>query len=115
VLYDAPSLKARKLYVVSRGYPLEVVVVVEGWSKVRDAAGALSWIESRHLGDRRTVVVTAPRAQVRQAAAQDAPLVFEAERDVVLELLEPARGGWLRVRHRDGQTGYVSAAQVWGA
>ncbi|MGH8700070.1 MAG: hypothetical protein ACREVR_02685, partial [Burkholderiales bacterium] len=33
VLYDAPSAKAKKLYVVSHGYPVEVLVVVEGWSK----------------------------------------------------------------------------------
>ncbi|HEX9686982.1 MAG TPA: hypothetical protein VGA25_14145, partial [Burkholderiales bacterium] len=32
VLYDAPSAKAKKLYVVNLGYPVEVVVVVEGWS-----------------------------------------------------------------------------------
>ena len=35
VLYDAPSAKSKKLYVVSQGYPVEIVVVVEGWSKVR--------------------------------------------------------------------------------
>ena len=114
VLYDAPSVKARKLYVVNRGYPLEVVVVVEGWSKVRDASGDLMWIESRHLADRRTVLVKAPLAQVREAADDSAPMVFQAQQNVLLELLEVA-GGWLRVRHRDGQAGYVRVTQVWGA
>jgi flagellar basal body rod protein FlgF len=33
----------------------------------------------------------------------------------LLELLEVTSGGWLRVRHRDGQSGYVRVAQVWGA
>ena len=42
-----PSVKSKKLYVVNRGYPLEVVVVVEGWSKVRDASGELAWIETK--------------------------------------------------------------------
>jgi len=114
VLYDAPSVKARKLYVVSHGYPVEVVVVVEGWTKVRDASGELTWIESKHLTDKRTVLVKTPLAQVRQAAVDTAPLVFEAEQDVLLELLGIASGGWLRVRHRDGQSGYVRVAQVWG-
>jgi flagellar basal body rod protein FlgF len=41
-------------------------------------------------------------------------VVFEAARDVLLELLGVASGGWLRVRHRDGQAGYVRVAQVWG-
>lgn len=114
ILYDAPSAKAKKLFVVNQGYPFEVVVVVEGWSKVRDAGGELTWIESRHLADRRTVLVRAPLAQVREAADDGAPVVFQAQQNVLLDLLEVA-GGWLRVRHRDGQSGYVRVGQVWGA
>jgi SH3-like domain-containing protein len=114
VLFDAPSIKAKKLYVVSQGYPVEVVVVVEGWSKVRDASGELTWIESRHLTEKRTVLVKTALAQVREAADETAPVVFEVQQDVLLELLEVTRGGWLRVRHRDGQVGYVRVAQVWG-
>jgi SH3-like domain-containing protein len=115
VLYDAPSAKAKKLYVVSHGYPVEVVVVVEGWSKVRDASGELTWIESKQLSDKRTVMVRMPLAQVREAADDNAPVAFQAQQNVLLELLEVASGGWLRVRHRDGQSGYVRVAQVWGA
>lgn len=114
VLYDAPSAKAKKLYVVSHGYPVEVVVVVEGWSKVRDASGELTWIESKLLSEKRTVVVRMPLAQVREAADDSAPVAFQAQQNVLLELLEVAGSGWLRVRHRDGTSGYVRVAQVWG-
>jgi SH3-like domain-containing protein len=115
VLYDAPSAKAKKLYVVSYGYPVEVLVVVEGWSKVRDAAGEMTWIQSKQLSDARTVMVRTPLAQVREAADDNAPVAFQAQQNVLLELLEVASGGWLRVRHRDGQSGYVRVAQIWGA
>jgi len=115
VLYDAPSAKAKKLYVVSHGYPVEVLVMVEGWSKVRDAAGEMTWIQSKQLSDARTVMVRTPLAQVREAADDNAPVAFQAQQNVLLELLEVASGGWLRVRHRDGQSGYVRVAQVWGA
>jgi SH3-like domain-containing protein len=115
VLYDAPSAKAKKLFVVSRGYPVEVVVLVEGWVKVRDASGDLTWIESRHLSDKRTVMVRAPVAQVRQSADDAAPVVFQAQQSVILDLLEVHTGGWLRVGHRDGQSGFVKVSQVWGA
>lgn len=114
VLYDAPSAKSKKLFVVNQGYPLEVVVVVEGWSKVRDANGDLLWVESKHLTDKRTVLVKAPLAQVREAADDSAPVVFQAQQNVLLEVVEAA-GAWLRVRHRDGQAGFVRVAQVWGA
>lgn len=115
VLYDAPSAKAKKLYVVSQGYPLEVVVVLEGWIKVRDASGELAWVESKALSEKRTVMVKVPVAPVRQAADDASPIVFEAQQNVILELEDAAPGAWLRVKHRDGQAGFIKAADVWGA
>ncbi len=115
ILYDAPSVKAKKLYVVNRGYPLEVTVVLEGWTKVRDAAGEFTWIESRQLTGKRTVMVKVATVQVRQNADDAAPVAFQARQNVILEFVEAVPGGWLRVRHQDGHGGYVRAAQVWGA
>ena len=114
VLYDAPSQKGSKLFVIKRDTPVEVVVGLEGWAKVRDSAGGLAWIERKYLSDKRSVIVTAERAEVRQKAEEGAPLVFEAEKNVALEYLEAAPGGWIKVHHRDGPTGYVRANQIWG-
>lgn len=113
VLYDAPSAKSSKLFIVSRGYPLEVVVQVEGWVKVRDAAGTLSWVESKSLDNTRNVLLKTATT-VRQKPAADAPAAFEAQRDLLLELVEGASAGWVHVRHRDGTAGYVRATDVWG-
>ena len=33
---------------------------------------------------------------------------------VVLDLLEAPSSGWVKVRHRDGATGFVAINQVWG-
>lgn len=115
ILYDAPSEKSQKRYILTQGYPVEVVVVVEGWTKVRDAKGVLTWVESKHLADKRFLIVTAPVAQIREKPDDDARVVFEAEQNVLLELLKVEPGGWLRVRHRDGDEGFVKITQVWGA
>jgi SH3-like domain-containing protein len=114
VLYDAPSAKAKKLYVVNQGYPLEVVVVVEGWVKVRDANGEFTWVESKALTDKRTVMVKVPVAAVRQAADEASAIIFQAQQNVILELENVASAGWLRVKHRDGQSGFIKVADVWG-
>jgi SH3-like domain-containing protein len=114
VLYDAPSKAATPLYVVQRNYPLEVIVNLEGWVKVRDAAGALSWIEKKSLGERRTLLVTGASAEARAKPEEGAPAVFSAAQNVTLELVEVAPNGWLRVRHADGASGYVRAGQLWG-
>jgi SH3-like domain-containing protein len=114
ILYDGPTAKSSKLFVVNKGYPLEVLVTVEGWVKVRDANGAFSWVEASRLTDKRTVMVKTPVAEVRLKPDDGAPLVFQAQQNVLLELVNVS-GSWIQVRHRDGGTGYVRAQQVWGA
>ena len=114
VLYDAPSRAATPLFVVQRNYPLEVIVNLDAWVKVRDQAGALTWIEKKSLGDKRMVLVTAPVADVRVRPEDGAPVAFSVAQNVVLELVEPAQSGWLRVRYVDGTAGYVRASLVWG-
>lgn len=114
ILYDSPSKKGVPQFIIRRYTPVEVVVSLEGWAKVRDAAGGLAWIERAALAERRTLQVTVERAEVRQSADTAAPLVFQAEKGVALELLETGPAGWAKVKHRDGQSGYLRANQVWG-
>ncbi|MDD5177402.1 MAG: SH3 domain-containing protein [Sterolibacterium sp.] len=115
VMYDAPSLKATPLFAIARHTPVEVVVTLEGWCKVRDAAGSMAWVEKRQVSEKRTVLVTAHRAQVRSQPEPNAAIVFEAEKDVVLELVEPLPvAGWAKIRHRSGQGGFIRVNQVWG-
>ena len=113
-MYDAPSVRAKKLFVASRYYPVEVVIIIDSWVKVRDQAGDLVWVEKKTLSDKRTVIVTVPVAEVRQAANDQAALVFQAQQGVALDVAEPPAGGWIRVRHAEGQSGYVKINQVWG-
>ena len=58
---------------------------------------------------------------MRAAPEESAPVVFRAEKDVLLEVTETAATptasatpGWVKVRHRDGASGYVRLAQVFG-
>ena len=117
VLYDAPSVKSKPLYVLGRDYPLEVVVSVEGWLKVRDAGGTVAWLEKKSVSDKRVLVVRAG-ADILASPDASAAVVFKAEPNVLLELVDPdsatATPGWAKVRHRDGQVGFVRIAQVWG-
>jgi SH3-like domain-containing protein len=113
VLYDAPSVRGRKVFVAPRGMPVEVVLNYGDWAKVRDAGGDLAWVEAKSLTAQRNVVVRVPNVRVRAAAEDSAQVVFTADKGVLLELVERA-GEWLKVRHRDGQSGYVKASEVWG-
>ena len=106
------------MYALGRDYPLEVVVNVEGWLKVRDVGGTVAWIEKKSVADKRVLVVRAPVAEVLASPDASAPVVFKAEQNVLLDLVDSdyvtATPGWAKVRHRDGQVGFVRIQQVWG-
>ncbi len=115
ILYDAPSSSAKKVLLLSQNYPVEIIVNLGDWLKVRDAKGSISWVEAKYLSPRRTVMVTASNAEMRSAADAGATLVATLEKDVVLELADSKpSNGWLKVKHRDGVTGYIPIASVWG-
>ena len=113
ILYDAPSLEADKLYILSQSYPVELIVNLNAWIKVRDAAGALSWVESKSLSPKRTVLLLA-KTDIKSAEDPTSALVATVEKDVVLELVENRQNGWVKVKHRDGITGFVQVTNLWG-
>ena len=114
VVYDTPSAAGKKTFILGQGYPVEVLVNLGDWIKVRDAQGSLSWIEAKQLAAKRTVLVKSGQAEVRQAAEAGSALLGKLDKDVVLDMVEPPVNGWVKVKHRDGMTGYVLASSLWG-
>ena len=115
VLYDAPSLEATKLYILNAGYPVEIIVNLGDWLKVRDQLGGLSWIENKHLSTKRTVL-TIEKTDIKSTENAGSTLLALVEKDVTLELMSPLiNNGWVKVKHRDGMMGFVQASALWGA
>jgi len=114
VLYDAPSAKGGKLFIAPSGMPVEVVLSYGEWVKVRDASGDMAWTEARGLSAKRNVIVRVAGARVRAAPEDNAAVLMTADKNVLLELVDPEAGPWVRVRHRDGISGYIKASEVWG-
>jgi SH3-like domain-containing protein len=114
VLYDGPSVAAEKIVIVGTGYPLEKIVSTEGWVKVRDETGRLSWIEQGALSSKRTALVQATVVAVLEQPADHALVRYRAARGVILEIVSAEANGWLRVRHASGEEGYLRARDLWG-
>jgi hypothetical protein len=113
ILYDAPTLRGRKLSVAPRGMPVEIVVVQGDWDRVRDSSGEFSWIQKSALGDRRTLVSVSD-ATLHAAADDHSPAVLRVAPGVLVDLLEPPSNGYAHVRHRDGASGWIKISEVWG-
>lgn len=114
VLFDAPSLKAKKLYVASQGLPVEVLVEQKDWLRVRDQSGELAWLQKAQLSPQRMLQVAVASTEVRKGPEAKAPVAFVASKGLLLELQEAGKQGWAKVKHRDGAQGYIRIETVWG-
>lgn len=115
VLYDAPSAAAKKTWLLSQYYPVEIIVNLGDWLKVRDAQGSINWVEMKQLSTKRTVLVTANSAEIRLQADASSSLLATVDKEVVLEVADvKLNNGWLKVKHRDGVSGFISISSIWG-
>lgn len=119
MLYDAPSAQGKKLFLLGQGYPVEIIVNLGEWLKVRDNQGGLSWVEAKQVDTKRTLLITQSQAEMHEAADALSKLLCKLDKDVVVDFIEPviadaAGKTWVKVRHRDGLTGYILTTVVWG-
>lgn len=114
ILYDAPSTKAQKQFVVNRYMPFEQVVTLHSWVKVRDRSGKLYWVEKRVLSNDRYVFALLPLVDVRAGPDDSSARVFQVRQQVALQYMESTGSGWIKVQHMDGNIGYVRSSEVWG-
>ena len=115
ILYDAPSLQAAKLHILNAGYPVEIIIDLGAWVKVRDVLGSLSWMESNQLSTKRTVLVLTPSA-IYVSEDLSSTVVAAIEKDVMLTFVSSGlKNGWVRVKHRDGLIGFMQANTLWGS
>ena len=114
IMYNAPSERGSKVFIAPRGMPVEVILNQDGWTKVRDASGDLSWMQSKALTAKRNVVVTAANVKIHASASDASAVVASVEKNVLLELVAPPAAGWVRVKHQDGSSGFVRTNEIWG-
>jgi len=115
ILYDAPSQSANKVFLLSQFYPVEIIVNLGDWLKVRDAEGGIFWMEAKNLSKQRMLMVTADHAAIHQLPQENSPIIANVESHVTVELIdENPTAGWLKVKHLQGATGYISQTLVWG-
>jgi len=114
IAYDAPSAASKKLFIMKQGYPVEVIVNLGEWVKVRDQQSGLSWVAGKDLDTKRTVLVT-DVTDIKDTENAEGKMLATVEKDVILELLSPKiNQGWIKVKHRDGIVGYIQSSAIWG-
>ena len=93
--------------------PLKVVRIHEGWRLVEDPDGEIGWISARLLQlDRAALVIGEELAPMRDAPADNAELLWNAEPGVV-GLLGECQAGWCEF-DVEGREGWINADRIWG-
>jgi SH3-like domain-containing protein len=115
IFFDAPTLRGNRVAIAPQGMPVEIILAQGDWMRVRDSQGGLAWVEKRVLSSNRTVIANGSQpVDVFAQPAEGASVVYRIAPGVLLDVTGPPVGGWIAVRHRDGQTGFVRAGNVWG-
>lgn len=103
------------------GLPVEIIAEYDNWRKIRDADGAVGWVNHSLLsGDRAALTAPWMRGKgndifvdMRRDANQTAPIVARMQPGVLLKV-EECNGVWCKVA-ADGADGWVSQSEIWGA
>jgi SH3-like domain-containing protein len=91
--------------------PLKVLRLHEGWRLVEDPDGARGWMLARFLSRKRTAIVRAGVAELRERPGAGR-VMWRVEPGVVGKLGECERG-WCRFDAR-GHEAWIAAKAIWG-
>ena len=116
LLYEGPSASTKKLYIVTEGYPLEIMVNLKDWKKVKDHTGNISWIQSNFADKNRTVMTIKGSVNLYHKASLQSSKLGQISKFVILNLNSTlVTDGWVNVQSQlEGLSGFVRLDKVWG-
>lgn len=101
------------LWLLSRGYPLQVIGQRGKWIKVRDFEKDEGWVYRPLTSTRPHHVVKAGIANVRKGPGTRTRVVGKLAYGDVVRTLEK-RPGWVKVSHESGVKGWIARRLLWG-
>jgi len=110
---SGPGTNHEILWSAGKYYPLDIINKSGDWYQVRDFEGDTGWVYRSLLKKIPAVIVKGTMVNVREGPGTDFRVLFQAEKGVSFELLKREKK-WLRVRHADGDVGWIHKSLVWG-
>ncbi len=115
---SGPGTGQEVLWKLDSGFPLEVVGTKGEWLQVRDFEGSSGWVHKKTTQKGQFAIVKANKGtdgqiNVRKEPDLNADIVAKAGYGVVFKVLQK-QGGWGKVEHGQGVTGWVDGRLLWG-
>lgn len=108
-----PGTRFQKIWTAPTNYPYRVLKRNGKWLNVKDYQGYEEWIYAPLTDKKAAVIVRTKRANIRGGPGTGHNIRFTADRGVAFRVLK-RQGNWLKVRHHDGQEGWIYRNLVWG-
>ncbi len=112
-LRQGPGTNHQSDWLLSRGFPLEVIGQQGDWLHVRDFESDEGWVYRPLTGKTAHYVVKVKIANLRSGPGTGNRIVAKAAYGDVLRTLEH-RGDWVQVRTAAGNTGWIAQSLLWG-
>jgi SH3-like domain-containing protein len=107
-----PDVNSQILWEVEKYHPILVIEKKGKWFRFKDYQNDVAWIHSSLLAIGRCVITTVKTSNVRERATTKSRILFTVARGVPFKVLADSKG-WLKVKHADGDIGWISKKLVW--
>ncbi|MFA6093505.1 MAG: SH3 domain-containing protein [Elusimicrobiota bacterium] len=111
---EEPGEKAKKLWVLWKYSPVEVLSYRQDWARVRDVDGDTGWLKKSELSHTATVAARRQDAALRSGPGKDKKTLWLLDRGYPLRVFS-RQGDWLEVSDLDAASGWMHVDDVWGA
>lgn len=121
VSVDRPEINMRtgpgtghdSIWLLGRGYPLQVLARKGQWLQVKDFENDRGWVYRPLTDSTPHFVVKTKVANIRRGPSTRTRIVGKAQYGDVLRTLAH-KGDWAKIRDADGLVGWVARKLLWG-
>lgn len=111
---SGPGTDHNVVWQVFESFPLKILQRDGKWVSVVDNQGDKGWIYSPLVTSRKTVIVNVETGNMRSGPSTNENIIAEVKKGVVFEAREKM-GDWIKVRYKDGLTGWMHNSLLWPA
>jgi SH3-like domain-containing protein len=108
-----PGQRSEAVFLLQRGYPLEVTGRRGNWVHVRDFENDSGWVYRPLTGRSPHHIVKAQIANVRAGASTRTRIVGKLPYGEIVRTVA-RKPGWVKVHHASGLQGWIARRLLWG-
>lgn len=109
---SGPGTENAVMWQVEQYHPVIVIEKKGNWYKIKDFENDMAWLHKSLLENVESVITHKDKCNVRSKPDTNSTILFTVDRGVPFKVMEK-KGDWIRIRHVDGDVGWIHKTLVW--